>query len=342
MPETIACPQCQAKIKVPDAALGRKVRCPGCSAAFVAAVSPPEVVEEFVVEEAPIVTAPSRKRPPIPQPQYEPEPELEPEPIDDGPSPKGGRSGGDGADWQGVKAGLGTIMISHICFLVSLLLFLIIFLTAMAFASSAPTMGPRGAASSATAMLYVVGFLGLCLQLTLAATGVCAVVGGCLCLSGPGRHAVRGTATAVIVFSALVLLSASNAMGAMGMFMGGGGRGSGEPGEAIAGGQSLFLLLIYVVAYLTLVALLFRAIARSVSQRRAAESAMLLAVLTPPAILGALGFVMLLAMFVPPSMVLFIVYLLLIEGAFAGVLLFGLLIIPQVQYAVGRRKLTGD
>jgi predicted Zn finger-like uncharacterized protein len=41
MPEMVSCPGCKARIKVPDALLGKTVKCPGCKTQFVA-----EVVEE--------------------------------------------------------------------------------------------------------------------------------------------------------------------------------------------------------------------------------------------------------------------------------------------------------
>ncbi len=38
MPETIRCPHCERKLRVPDNLLGRTVKCPGCATSFVAAV----------------------------------------------------------------------------------------------------------------------------------------------------------------------------------------------------------------------------------------------------------------------------------------------------------------
>lgn len=41
MPEVVNCPKCDTKARVPEALLGREVRCPGCGEVFTAAVAPP-------------------------------------------------------------------------------------------------------------------------------------------------------------------------------------------------------------------------------------------------------------------------------------------------------------
>src|SRR5262245_12463928 len=60
MPLTIECPSCKWKGRAPDAALGRKVRCPSCQGEFTAKAPPPapsapaeddlEVVEDIADE----------------------------------------------------------------------------------------------------------------------------------------------------------------------------------------------------------------------------------------------------------------------------------------------------
>ena len=39
MPELVACPQCERKLKVPDTLLGKRVKCPGCQTTFTAAAA---------------------------------------------------------------------------------------------------------------------------------------------------------------------------------------------------------------------------------------------------------------------------------------------------------------
>jgi hypothetical protein len=54
MPEIITCPDCQRKLRVPDALLGKKVKCPGCSVMFTAGGAPPKVSRPAPPPEEPI------------------------------------------------------------------------------------------------------------------------------------------------------------------------------------------------------------------------------------------------------------------------------------------------
>jgi len=58
MPVVVNCTKCQKKLKIPDELLGKKVKCPTCSAVFTAEAS------EGVEEERP-VPKPAVKRPPV-------------------------------------------------------------------------------------------------------------------------------------------------------------------------------------------------------------------------------------------------------------------------------------
>lgn len=42
MPEIVACPECNGKLRVPDESLGKKVKCPKCSKTFVAEIEEDE------------------------------------------------------------------------------------------------------------------------------------------------------------------------------------------------------------------------------------------------------------------------------------------------------------
>jgi TM2 domain-containing membrane protein YozV len=55
MPIVVTCPGCSTTLKAPDAAAGKKVKCPKCTSAVPvpAADSPPVIEEDEVVEEAP-------------------------------------------------------------------------------------------------------------------------------------------------------------------------------------------------------------------------------------------------------------------------------------------------
>ncbi len=62
MPIVVTCPSCATTLKAPDAAAGKKVKCPKCTStiAVPAAAAPPEeIVEEFIDEPPP---APARRR----------------------------------------------------------------------------------------------------------------------------------------------------------------------------------------------------------------------------------------------------------------------------------------
>ncbi|MFQ3651921.1 MAG: hypothetical protein SNJ75_16485 [Gemmataceae bacterium] len=62
---TIACPKCDKQMKAPAEAEGKKVRCKGCGAVFVAVVAEEELDEVDEVEEVP-ARKPSKKAPAAP------------------------------------------------------------------------------------------------------------------------------------------------------------------------------------------------------------------------------------------------------------------------------------
>jgi DNA-directed RNA polymerase subunit RPC12/RpoP len=64
MPLTIICPSCSAKIKAPDAAIGKTVKCPKCSSPMIISAPPPEPeIVEAVEVAAPVEEeAPPRPR----------------------------------------------------------------------------------------------------------------------------------------------------------------------------------------------------------------------------------------------------------------------------------------
>src|SRR5690349_2564644 len=68
MPVTIPCPSCGAKLRIPDTAVGKKVKCSKCSTAFTA--EPPDEEAEPAAIEAP-APAPPPPRKPAPPPVEE-------------------------------------------------------------------------------------------------------------------------------------------------------------------------------------------------------------------------------------------------------------------------------
>src|SRR5690349_12863822 len=51
MPEIVSCPKCQRKSRVPDALVGKKVKCPSCGETFTADLAPPPPPPEEKREE---------------------------------------------------------------------------------------------------------------------------------------------------------------------------------------------------------------------------------------------------------------------------------------------------
>jgi uncharacterized Tic20 family protein len=75
MPLAVVCPSCKAKLKAPDALIGKTVKCPGCA-------SPVLVKTVGAVAPAPAVTAAAPR--PAPKKRRPPEPEiLDEEPVEE-------------------------------------------------------------------------------------------------------------------------------------------------------------------------------------------------------------------------------------------------------------------
>jgi predicted Zn finger-like uncharacterized protein len=77
MPENIQCPNCQRSLRVPDNLIGKKVKCPTCGTAFMAAVGTPELPA------VPPVEAPVTPPPPAPPLRPPPPPFREVQDEDD-------------------------------------------------------------------------------------------------------------------------------------------------------------------------------------------------------------------------------------------------------------------
>ncbi len=91
MPTKINCPNCDASLKLPDAAAGRKVRCSKCSTPFVAPAAPsPEVTMRPPIAVAPLEPTPAppvARQPAAPAPT--PTPVVRSQP-DEEAAPSGG------------------------------------------------------------------------------------------------------------------------------------------------------------------------------------------------------------------------------------------------------------
>src|ERR1700722_19066430 len=103
MPITINCPECEKKLKVPEAAVGKRVRCPACSNLVVVNSSDEKGAEpEANITAAPPpwqAETPARKGPPpLPKDREdEDDDELEPEPR---PKKRRRKYRDDNRDWE--------------------------------------------------------------------------------------------------------------------------------------------------------------------------------------------------------------------------------------------------
>ncbi len=88
MPIAVACPSCKAKIKAPDQAVGKKVKCPSCAHLFlVSAPKPaPAPVEEDVIDD--IDEAPVASKGAVVKKKAPPPPEDDLDDLDDEPPPR--------------------------------------------------------------------------------------------------------------------------------------------------------------------------------------------------------------------------------------------------------------
>jgi hypothetical protein len=95
MPILIYCPQCAAKIRAPEQAIGRQIRCPKCEAEFTATSDetvPPPVPPEPAPSPPPPAPEPAPPSPPeprveAPRPELPPEDDREEEDREDEPKP---------------------------------------------------------------------------------------------------------------------------------------------------------------------------------------------------------------------------------------------------------------
>lgn len=75
MPITIACPECEAKFRVPDTAAGRKVKCPKCTSTFLVPMTPAAKAKAHLEAELRKSLPPVMTRV-VAAPKPAPEPEL--------------------------------------------------------------------------------------------------------------------------------------------------------------------------------------------------------------------------------------------------------------------------
>ncbi len=166
MPVVITCPACRRKARVPDTALGKTVKCPGCGATF------PATLDDST---------------PLPAPPLVEEDEV-PEPSPEPPAP----------DTRRVeRTGIGLLGISQGVFAVSLALQLLVALLGMI----SPNTEPKSAVSVSISQVAIL--IAVLAGLTGA---VAALIGAIFCIVPPASLWARATAASVLILTLLALV----------------------------------------------------------------------------------------------------------------------------------------
>lgn len=177
MPQSIACPSCGKKVRVPDERVGKRVKCPACGEPFVA---------------TPMAAGSDPALEPLPAEPIEDEPAERPQPVPD-----------DEADaWANVRTAFSVQGAAHVLyFLGTMLLFFTVFILMLRAGSTSRT--PTADSQLADR------FFGLCLVLgglTVTASWAASVVANCFGASAPVSRGARPLALAGAAASGLVVL----------------------------------------------------------------------------------------------------------------------------------------
>jgi hypothetical protein len=195
MAEDIICPECQARLHLPETVLGREVQCPRCNTRFTAALTPASD------EEAPARGQPaSTPVPARPGPAYPAEParrRSRGEEEDWQPHVLRRPSADEAAQWRSVRAGVSVFLLGHFLYLAGLVVVLILWL------SSVGGGGPRGGQRGLEIAIRVAGLLAM---LAIMCNWVLVVIGCCLWVPAPAGYGARGLAIGCLVLAGLVAL----------------------------------------------------------------------------------------------------------------------------------------
>ncbi len=193
MPEVTTCPQCRRRIRMPESALGRRVKCPGCGAPFVAGeekLAPVTVVPESL----PYVEPESESD----VPTVEPEPVVPVEPTPPAPAaapPPAPAGEPDLEAWAGVRNGIALQGLAHVLYTLAVVTMMLV--TFVAAVSKGEGPGKAG-----TTFLMLLGGFAV---FSFVCNQVMSVVGQCCCLFAPARPATRAWAVACLALAALAV-----------------------------------------------------------------------------------------------------------------------------------------
>jgi predicted Zn finger-like uncharacterized protein len=349
MPEIVSCPQCQAKIRLAESALGRKVRCAKCGTIF----SPSAPAPVPAAAEAELASRPASRS--VPRPlavEVEPEPE-EPDEIELAEesvraaapsSPPAAET-----DWSSVATGLSVQAWSHVFLLVGVLLVLtvqvIAYFDAPASTPSSPSRfpvnpGPSTRSSSAVIDEGTRNILMVAAGVLLLLGWLIAPLGGCYCLTGPSRRGALGAAIANLFLGTLIVLVLVGCAILLPVVQqGSGSRDAATQFQLSSAGA----ILLFDVMRLTLLAFLLRAIGRNLTPPRGEVGGLVLGNLTPLLMVSLLVAYIVIQLrsisgagtYVPDTTLLTILNFAFL-GAYVVILVFGLALILPLQRAVRR------
>jgi hypothetical protein len=328
--------------------LGRKVRCPGCNAAFVATAgapaAPPLPPDNPFAVEPPHVPLPPAPAPPLwssppPQPLAAP-------PFEEIASPSVAPAPGGATrdDWQSIRAGLHLQIWAHALYLGALFLLLILLMIYLSQYSSPSPSSARfesGRSSKSSDdgkfMRFMVTSLSVLAVLALLANWIGSVVAGCLCMSAPTRHGARGYALAGLVLVGMVLLGSMDMMRDLsGASSDSRGRGSGPTGGFGTGAAEWI-----EIGRLAVLGWLLSGLSLNLQQRGMATTGAALGMLSVAILFGTRALFGMVIYFVEPKEPY--VPVLLLALSFAGqmvILAFGIALMLRVQQAISQKTLS--
>jgi len=306
MPETLSCPECQRKVRLPDHLLGKRVKCPGCGGTFMATVPAPANTAPVPaeLETEPFEAVQGRPR------DQEPEDDLD-FPRDTGAD----IPAADVSAWFGVRAGVKLQALSHVVLAGGATLLLLLSLISLASSS----LGDN------TFMKLLAGLSNLAMQ----GAWILAVVAGCFLLGTPPRRSARGLALGMLVMSALVVLEMTSGIHSS-------PAGSGRGGAPF--GAGIIPAYLAEIARLTVLALLLRAMCLNLGQGGLGTRAQLVALLTACIMPGV--FVLTLLIFgvvTSLSETVVVLFLVLNLGSWIGMLVFGGIVMLGLAQKLDRK-----
>lgn len=273
MPESIQCPSCNRKLRLPAELLGRRVKCPSCGTGFLAAATedpPPESVP--VAPPPPPPVAPSQPVPPSAPPAGDPFNFQEAPASGDDDSYLDEEERLQARDaWRKVRTGI-TLILYSIGVAIALVILLLCLLVPLA--TSIGSGNPRaGAGPSAGVGIALIVMGGLLILGGLTILGL-RITGQAFCIAAPSKNGAKGLAVAALLLTIAGLFLTLGSVG-LGIIEGAGVIPSLPGGRGTTTGLSNLLnQLGNVVGMIESIVFLFylRAVALGIHNRGLAQS----------------------------------------------------------------------